>query len=844
MLEVSGVNFGKFSVDKETGRTKVSQVVEGVNVGQYLEDLKAAKMYSVDKQRDTIEANTKKIAALEEFKQRSINLGNKVSVLANRLSQTVTIYGSKSAIPNAMKNVMATATVNGFPADSLAQFSLYEGAEVGAFDMVVNQVAKADSYQGRVVVENANTPMGLSGTFTIGTTTPDSKVEFMITPEMTLQDIKAAINTQSETTGVSANYSMISASTALTSGVYEFSLKANDVSDPIILQDDNNILTRWNLIPNNSVSVESGPSSIAADPGVALPITGNLVVGSSSGATATIDTTGLSLQGVIDQINAQTGATNVTANLRPIYPANAMSDTLPIGYGLSLSTTDNQPLNLANSDLMTLSELKLTDTVNSSTHSIVNSANPAQDQELTGNLVLQAGPGGIPVTIDTAGKSLDDIVSEINQNSSTIGVFAKLQIIHPGKVGDPERMNVCQLTFSTTNGTSLITSGTDAAVATGLGLGSPVNDYQSMISKLSINGTDYERPSKMIEDILTGVTINLRSADPDKTINVSVEQNTFAAEEAWDAVITAYNELNSFFNVQTAMVYDSRGVPLEPKEGAYLYDETYVKDFARNLRSIFSSIVGGPENNNLYSLGSIGFALHHSKEMGDDSEGEAGRLVLVDEEKYRAAVDKNYDKLVALFENTISNTNANFCYVTAPHIIDEQFSGKPITISLREDSGGFIGNINVNGTDYSTTATETNGIYKIKVQTTGTCLDEFTFFYTGTPPTASQTVSTKLTVTSGIMSKVDAFLIKATDPEKHEGKHFSAPFNIKGSMLQNIEIVKMKNKNLVEDTEQKKKAIEREMESVERKFDKVYAAKERYDQVKSMLNSFIKANSR
>ncbi|WP_032112604.1 flagellar filament capping protein FliD [Candidatus Paracaedibacter symbiosus] len=848
MVEVAGISFGKITVDKETGRTKIGQTVEGMDVGKYFEDIKAAKMYKVEKQRDIIEKNTKKIAALEEFKKKALQLNTTVSKMSNRLIGNVSAYGDGKQVPNLMQQFKTT--INGAANSPLVDISSYESASVGSFNMVINQIASTDFYQGQVSVIDPNgTAMGLSGTFTIGTILPNSAVQFTITPDMTLSQINSTINAQSTTTGVIANFAQLSPSTPTTPGLYNFSLTATAMSNPIILQDNSGgILTSWDLMPYSHVSVQSGPESITTDPTTALGLTGNLVIGAgTAGATDTINTTGLSLQNIIDAVNAQTGTTNVTAALVPIYPVNAMSATLPTGYGLSLSTTNNQPLILAKSDATAIAGLQLKSTINSSINAIVNTADPTQDQAVTGNLILQAGSGAPIPPIITAGKSLNDIVQAINATTSTSGIFANLQTITPANPSVAGSLNICQLTIATNNGTSLITSASDATVITGLGLNTPVNDYQGMISKVSINGINYQRPNNTIDNIVDGVVLKLRAAQPDVPNVVEVTQDMKAAEEALGEIIGTYNELNSFFNMQTAMERDPNGLPINPKEGAYLHDDPYVRQFMTNLQQVFSTTISGPTNGTLTSLGSIGFEIDFNGSSADNSE--PGALVLTKEKLYRTAVDDNYSKLVALFENTITNTDPNFSYTSVPGIIDPNLMGKDIKISLTNDpvSGNLIATVSANGPTYPATVALQNGIPCISIQNTGTCLDKFVFQYSATPPLSGNTVSTILNITPGIMAQVDGFLLSATDPNSPivpPGKKLLPPFDKNGPLLQDIEVVKMKNKKLAEDTERMKKSIEKEMESVERRFDKVYEAKARYQSIKLMLNSFLKANSR
>lgn len=826
-VDSAGFKFGQIIVDKETGRTKVTQEVEGVDLGTYFTKLKEAKMFKVDQQKEIIDTNTKKLAALNDFKSKALDLDKAVAAMANRLGNT-----NKPA-QNVMLQKAVNMSSNLTPADNLLQIDYFNEASVGSYKMKINQIATADSYQTKITIPDINNALGLSGTFTIGTAAQGTSAQVTVTTDMTLMQISQAINAVSGTTGVTADYSLISPGDPTG---YELRLFTKQLSTPIILQDNSGgILTRWNMIPNQQVSVQSGPTSITANLQANLNLSGNLVVGAGTGTPLTINTAGLSLQNIADQINTNTSSNNVVARIVPIYGINALSADLPTGYGLSLSATNNQPLNLASSNAAVINGLQLQSAMNKSINSIVSAADPAADRGITGNLVVQAGPSGTALTINTAGQSLNQIVQQINSNTSTTGVFAKLQVLIPANPSVSGSVNIYQLTLATNNGTPLITSGSDAPVLSNLGLTSPTHDYQTMVAKVNVNGVDYQRLTNSISDVATGLTFNLKAADPATTLTIDVEQSTDGTIRGLDAIINAYNDLNAFYKKQTAMKDDFSG----PQDGALLYDDLYLSTFMQQLKQKFSTSVVGPKNGSLISLSSIGLKIDSSD----------GALVLADEKLWNDSLNKNYDNLVALFENTVTNTNSNFQLLNVPNIIDPSIAGKDIAISLTNNpTSGPAATITLNGTSYSASLSFSGSTVTIQAQNTGTGLDNFQFQYTAGTPASGQTVTTSFNIVPGIMAQLDGFLLTETDPNSindpstAKDKRILPPFDVKGAMLQDINVLQEKNKKLAEDAESLKKSIEKEMELTERKFDAVLKAKANYQIVQGLLKSFLKAS--
>jgi len=159
-------------------------------------------------------------------------------------------------------------------------------------------------------------------------------------------------------------------------------------------------------------------------------------------------------------------------------------------------------------------------------------------------------------TISVAGTdTLQDIAATINQKNtgaSATGVSASVL-----KVADGDYRLV--LASDTTGATGFMLSGAalDAGGALAnlqIGATGQTNARQSLQTpqdaQVSIDGLTLNRSSNSISDALTGVTLNLKQADPTVTMTMDVSIDTAALNANVQAFVDAYNKVQSLVNEQ------------------------------------------------------------------------------------------------------------------------------------------------------------------------------------------------------------------------------------------------------------------------------------------------------
>ncbi len=142
----------------------------------------------------------------------------------------------------------------------------------------------------------------------------------------------------------------------------------------------------------------------------------------------------------------------------------------------------------------------------------------------------------------TSLENTDAAASAINDETDTSGVQASVL-----KVSDGSYMLV--LSTSETGQTIELTDADGVAQSLGIvdGTGAFTTELQAAQNAIvTIDGVTVESSSNTIEDVLTGIDINLYAATPGATITVEIEPDYASVREAIEAFVSAYNTYREF----------------------------------------------------------------------------------------------------------------------------------------------------------------------------------------------------------------------------------------------------------------------------------------------------------
>lgn len=408
----------------------------------------------------------------------------------------------------------------------------------------------------------------------------------------------------------------------------------------------------YNIVVNSLAAAQKISSQIFAGDTTALDLSGDIIV---NGRTVTISATDTlsSLRDKINAVNTGTNASKVTASV--------------VHYGTEdhrlILTSDEEGaagMSLENGGAPDiLGALGISDTIRGVTGDIANVDGGVAITPSTlikdidtytgwaaGERITFRGADTDGNTVDTnafriyASTTVQNLLNAIEAAygdvTAQVTADGKIQVID-NETGDTQlRVELdpadATLNFDTNNDfgaiytiqTSEIQAGADASFA--------------------VDGVAVTRSSNTVSDMITGVTLNLKGADPATTLTVNVNRDYEGLEEQITEFVTAYNELMDTINEQ--LTYNT--ATQEP--GGPLFGDSTLRSLKTSLvRSIVSQVPGLDEN--FSALGQVGINLDNDGNLAVNSDTLQGYL------------ETNFEDIKNLFVTSTSSTNSALTYL-------------------------------------------------------------------------------------------------------------------------------------------------------------------------------------
>jgi flagellar hook-associated protein 2 len=257
---------------------------------------------------------------------------------------------------------------------------------------------------------------------------------------------------------------------------------------------------------------------------------------------------------------------------------------------------------------------------------------------------LSNGSGIKTVTIDSSNNSLSGIRDAIN--SANIGVSAT--IVNDG--GDsPYRL---ALTVQNSGEASSLKVSVDTSGALSTLMSHDPEGTQSLQqtaaaqdAKFKIDGIAMSKASNSVNDVISGLSLNLLKTNIGSATSLSITRDTAAVTTAVNSFVSAYNDINKTLKELTA--YNA-----ETKVGAALNGDSTVRSIQNQLRKVLSSAVSG-SGSSLTVLSQVGVSFQKDGTLAADSV------------KLQKALTDNYDGFAALFASTGTATDSLISYAGA-----------------------------------------------------------------------------------------------------------------------------------------------------------------------------------
>jgi flagellar hook-associated protein 2 len=216
------------------------------------------------------------------------------------------------------------------------------------------------------------------------------------------------------------------------------------------------------------------------------------------------------------------------------------------------------------------------------------------DEVGTGTITIQVGSGdAVDVTIDSSNDTLAGIAQAIN--SADAGVTASVLDDGMGNV-------YLTLTSKETGADNTIgvtiTNGGIGQLDSLYDSGSFVTTQQAANSQLNVDGIDVERSSNTINDLISGVTLNLKKDDSSETVGVNISQDSDTIKGQITAFVDAYNKLMDELSKEQA--YGGENGTSGP-----LIGDSTLRSITQRLADLLGGQVSGSQDgyDTLFSIG-------------------------------------------------------------------------------------------------------------------------------------------------------------------------------------------------------------------------------------------------
>ncbi|CEK10877.1 flagellar filament capping protein FliD [Legionella hackeliae] len=256
-----------------------------------------------------------------------------------------------------------------------------------------------------------------------------------------------------------------------------------------------------------------------------------------------------------------------------------------------------------------------------------------------------ANPDKASVTINIApgSNTLTAIKDAINNSGSGVQASiiqdsqgSRLTLLSPetGKAM-AMKISVVDNDGTNTNSTGLSALAYDPTA----GINSLTQTVEAKNSEVMVNGLLVTQSTNQLKDVITGVTLNLKKAEPGKLVDLKVENDKTLLKSMVNEFIKQYNDTINTINSLTS--YNAT-----TKKGGLMQSDAGIRSLKLNLSKLVSEPIGD-SSNTIRALSDIGIK---TNEKG---------LLVMDDTKFTDAIDNHYEEIGTLFAKTATASDSN-----------------------------------------------------------------------------------------------------------------------------------------------------------------------------------------
>jgi flagellar hook-associated protein 2 len=642
------------------GISSVSGLVSGLDTATIIEQLIAVSRKRIDVVASNQTTFDNKLTAYQSLNTQLSSFKSKADIL--RDADTFNVF----------KNVTTTDSV-AFLASDLLSVSTTTDAAPGTHTIRFtssSQLAQARKLSSQSY-SDASTALGISGEFVI------NGKAISVTTTDSLNDIASSINNANSgtnATGVTASVLSISSTdnrlilTSGNTGKDEFSiLDASTETTEDILQALGLTTAQANETIKNTTSdgaesdkLSSSSTAVGNLLGLTSAQSGTVTIGSY---TRTIDLSTDSLSAIAGTIN---GMTNITATVEStttdgvttyyidisgtttFSDNNNVLETLGILEGVNGSEQEVHTASVANTQvsgagggpIVTGTQFDEINTGGDSSNVTVDDTITISGTDHDGNAV--SGSYTISNLNNQISALLTQIETVLEQNGGSNSFTASLSggqiVVTDDQAGDSQ-MSVNIITNNEGGGT--LDFGTVTATTEGYDM--QVTAGQD--ANVEIDGVAITQSSNLIDDVISGVTIDLTRAETDNTtVNLTISRDTDSIKSSVNNFITEYNSIIEFINQQFTYDEDTESSGELAGESVLYTIKSTIQSTITNTNSLLSG--------NYDALSLIG--------INSDTKGKLS----LDSTDFLSAINTDFNAVKRLFTAEGTTTDSEITYIS------------------------------------------------------------------------------------------------------------------------------------------------------------------------------------
>ncbi|MBV1877527.1 MAG: flagellar filament capping protein FliD [Pseudomonadales bacterium] len=228
--------------------------------------------------------------------------------------------------------------------------------------------------------------------------------------------------------------------------------------------------------------------------------------------------------------------------------------------------------------------------------------------------------------------------------------------------------------------------------------GSLTQTQAAASAQIEVNGLTISRESNLVTEVINGVTLNLKTADTSKTINLSLSSDAATIITKVETFVESYNELRVLTGELT--VFD-----IDTGESGILLGDATLRSINSRIQNVMNSVVDGIVDSKFRTLSEVGIFSDQNNSF----------LLNVDSVALTKAVNENPDAILSLFATNSSATDAQVEVINTG--INSQPGSYDVVLTQLATQGSYNGATNA-ALDNSILIDSDNDTFVVKVNGT------------------------------------------------------------------------------------------------------------------------------